>query len=125
MVIEKYQDLEIWKKAMNLCELVYRATEEFPRHEQYGLTSQLRRGAVSLPSNIAEGFIRRHGKEFKHFLSIVLSSLAELETQIILSLRLGYLVDEQVNLFLKETETLGKMTTKLYQRVNITRVPAY
>ncbi|MDP2600100.1 MAG: four helix bundle protein [Deltaproteobacteria bacterium] len=117
MAVEKYCDLDVWKKSMELCETVYKITSEFPKQEQYGLTSQLRRCSVSIPSNIAEGFVRRHGKEFKHFLSIALSSLAELETQIILAFRLGYLQDVQNKQILENTDHIGRMMTRLYQTI--------
>ncbi len=100
---------------MELCETVYKITSEFPKQEQYGLISQLRRCFISIPSNIAEGFVRRHPKEFKQFLSIALSSLAELETQIALAFRLGYLVEPQNKQILENTDHIGRMMTRLYQ----------
>jgi len=83
-----HKDLEAWKQAMSLVELVYTRTEQLPAKEQFGLQSQMRRAAVSIPSNIAEGAARKSDKEFIQFLYIALGSSAELETQLILSNRL-------------------------------------
>lgn len=93
--IKDYKDLEIWKNGIELVKEIYKLTKDFPDKEIYGLTSQMRRSAVSVPSNIAEGFRRQHSKEFKQFLSIALGSLAELETQLILSKELNYLKEKE------------------------------
>ena len=89
--IKNFKDLKIWQKSMELAKAIYQATDAFPAKETYGIISQMRRSAVSAPSNIAEGFIRRHNKEYKQFLYIALGSLAELETQVLLSEELGFL----------------------------------
>lgn len=89
--IRTFKDLKVWQKGIELVKEVYKTTKSFPREEQYGLVSQMRRSAVSIPSNIAEGFRRRYGKEHKQFLSIALGSCAELETQIVISKELNYL----------------------------------
>ena len=88
-----YRDLIAWQKAMDLVTAIYRATAGFPRDEIYGLTSQLRRAAVSIPSNIAEGQGRQSTREFIHFLSIAYGSLNEAQTQILIAERLKYLND--------------------------------
>jgi four helix bundle protein len=93
-VIRRYSDLLAWQKAMDLVEAVYAATKSLPREEIYGLTNQIRRSAVSIPSNIAEGHCRNGRREFVHHLSIALGSLGELETQILIASRLGYLSAE-------------------------------
>jgi four helix bundle protein len=93
MGARSYRDLTVWQKAIGLVELVYKETSSFPPDESYGLCNQMRRCAVSIPSNIAEGQGRNSHKEFKRFLRIALGSLAELDTQLEISLRLGY-VDE-------------------------------
>ena len=85
-----YKELDVWKQAMQLVEDVDRLTRALPAEELYGLTSQLRRCAVSIPSNLAEGSARRSPREFAHFLTVALGSLAELETQLLISHRLGY-----------------------------------
>ena len=78
-----YRDLEVWKLAISFVKCIYQATEKFPAHENYGLTHQLRKAAVSVPSNVAEGQFRNSPREFKQFLSIALGSAAEIETQLI------------------------------------------
>ena len=89
--IKTHKDLDVWKKSMDLVEGVYRLTKSFPDSEKYGLTNQMRRCAVSIPSNIAEGAGRNSKKEFKQFLYISLGSISELETQLIISSKLNYL----------------------------------
>ena len=86
-----HEDLLAWQEAMALVELVYRETATFPRHEMYGLTVQIRRAAISVPSNIAEGAARKTSGEFLQFLGITCGSIAELETQLELARRLGFL----------------------------------
>ena len=91
-----YKELEVWRVAMDLAESVYKFTRNFPKEELFGLTSQIRRAAVSIPSNIAEGASRAGSKEFLHFLHIARGSASELETQLLLAEKLGYVtkIDE-------------------------------
>ena len=89
--LKSHKDLKVWQESMTLVVAVYKATEDFPKHEIYGLTSQIRRAAVSIPSNIAEGAGRRGNKEFIRFLYIALGSLSEVETQLEIAFRLNYL----------------------------------
>lgn len=89
--MSEYQKLEAWQMAMALAEAVYKTTRTFPKEEVYGLTSQIRRAVVSIPSNIAEGAARASAKEFMQFLLIARGSAAELETQLLLAGKLGYL----------------------------------
>jgi four helix bundle protein len=92
-----YRDLKVWQMGMDLTVFVYRLTESFPRHEQFGLAQQLRRSAVSIPSNIAEGHGRRAGRQRYNFLEIAMGSLFELETQLELSRRLELIgIDDSV-----------------------------
>jgi four helix bundle protein len=91
-----YRDLIVWQKAIALAKLVYHATESFPRHEVYGLAAQVRRAAVSVPSNIAEGQGRLSRNEFRQFLGQARGSLLELETQIVIARELGYVTQEVV-----------------------------
>jgi four helix bundle protein len=91
-----HKDLDIWKLGIELVEEVYKTTVEFPKEEIYGLTNQMRRSSVSIPSNISEGAARGSKKEFIKFLYIALGSLAELETQTIISEKLGYLKNHQL-----------------------------
>ena len=109
MAVKTYRDLIAWQRAMNLAESVYKATEPFPRNEEYGLKVQLRRAAVSVPSNIAEGQGRQSTGEFLQFLGNARGSLLEVETQVLLANRLGYLSSEQVEELLK----LGSGTAKV------------
>ncbi|MFH1747129.1 MAG: four helix bundle protein [Planctomycetota bacterium] len=89
--IRSFRDLIAWQKAMALCERMYTISKDFPSDERFGLTAQLRRAAVSVPSNIAEGYGRRSKRDYLRFLNVALGSLCELETQLILSLRLGFM----------------------------------
>ncbi len=86
-----HKELDVWKKSMDLVEEIYRVSKDFPSHELYGLTNQIRRAAVSIPSNIAEGSGRKGDKELLQFLSVALGSLAEVETQLLIAVRLGYI----------------------------------
>jgi four helix bundle protein len=105
VVVRHYTELIAWQKAMDLVVEVYRSTESFPKTEAFGLTNQLRRAAVSIPSNIAEGQGRSSGKEFVHFLHIARGSLQELETQVLLAHRLGFLPDpSRADLMARTTE---------------------
>jgi four helix bundle protein len=90
-VVTSYRDLVVWQKGMKLSRAVYLATTDFPDDERFGLTSQMRRASISIPSNIAEGQGRLATKEFKQFLGIARGSLKELETQILLAIDLGYM----------------------------------
>lgn len=90
MAISSYKDLIVWQKAMKLVALVYVLTKDFPKEEIYGIVSQIRRAVVSIPSNIAEGWTRKNTVEFINFLSIANGSVAELETQLIISEELNY-----------------------------------
>ena len=103
-----FRDLRVWQCGMELVEEVYRLTRCFPKEELYGLTSQLRRAAVSIPSNIAEGQTRKHVKEFLQFLSTAQGSLAEVQTQIELAGRLKYLSAEQIEPALERADSLAK-----------------
>ena len=87
-MVRTHRDLDVWKKSIDLVTLIYKYTAEYPKDEVYGLTSQIRRCAVSIPSNIAEGSARTTRKDFSHFLAIALGSVAELETQLIISRKL-------------------------------------
>lgn len=91
MKVKSHKDLKVWKESMNLVETIYRVTKGFPKEEQFGLTLQMRRASVSIPSNIAEGAGRKSNLEFCRFLYIAMGSLSELETQLDLSNRLEFL----------------------------------
>ena len=94
--VKTHKDLEIWKKGIDLVADIYRVTKTFSTEEMYGLTSQMRRSSVSIPSNVAEGAARQSTKEFLQFLYIALGSLSEIETQLVIAQRLGYTLDEKI-----------------------------
>lgn len=107
--IKNYEDLKVWQKAMDLVEAVYQATSSFPKDELYGLVSQLRRAAVSVPSNIAEGSSRRGKGEYIRFVNIASGSLAELETQLMLAQRLNFITINKLTEYKTQTQEIGKM----------------
>lgn len=108
-----YRDLETWQKAMELVKAVYVATRQFSKDELYGLTSQMRRAAVSIPSNIAEGYGRNTRNELHYFLGQARGSLAELETQLQSANSLGYLAPAHASALLSATAHLGRLLTGL------------
>ncbi|MGI9175154.1 MAG: four helix bundle protein [Rhodothermales bacterium] len=111
--VDSYRDLEVWQRGMDLVESVYALTKPFPADERFGLTAQLRRAAISIPSNVAEGWGRGSRKEFMHFIKIARGSLAEVETQLIIAHRLGYLEEEPLQRTLDDATIEGKMLTAL------------
>ena len=113
MYIKNYRDLLVWQKAMDLVIEVYRLTNLLPREENYNLSIQMRRAAVSIPSNIAEGQQRKSTKEFINFISIAKGSNAELQTQLFICIRLKYFTEEQINCAFALSEEISKMLTKL------------
>lgn len=96
MKVQSYKELNVWTKGIEIVDKIYKTTDAFPQKELYGLVSQLRRAAVSIPSNIAEGFARQHTKEYMQYLHISLGSCAELETQLIISQKRNYLTDKEL-----------------------------
>jgi four helix bundle protein len=106
--IRSYKELRVWQGAMELVECVYRLSAGFPPEENYGLKSQIRRAAVSIPSNIAEGQARASTREFPNYLWMAQASLAEVETQLEISIRLKYLAAEQVSGVVSAIQKLGK-----------------
>ena len=115
--IRTYRDLEIWKEGIVLVKHVYKVTETFPKHEMYGLVTQMRRCAVSIPSNVAEGFRRYHNKEYKQFLHISLGSCAELETQITISKELGYINENEESKHLEILDHICRMIVNLKKKL--------
>ena len=111
--VESYRDLEVWQRGILLVERVYDVTEEFPKEEQYELTSQLRRAAVAIPSNIAEGWGYSSRDEYVYYLEQARSSLMEVETQIIIAERLSYVTEEIRDEILQKTTTESKMLLSL------------
>jgi four helix bundle protein len=119
-MIKTHKDLDVWKKSMDLVMDIYRDTQIFPKEEVYSLTSQIRRAAVSIPSNVAEGASRNSKKEFCQYLYIALGSASELETQILIADRLGYVQDS--GKILEKTEAIKKMLNGLIRHL-IRRAP--
>jgi four helix bundle protein len=113
-----HKDFNVWKKSMNLAVLIYRITNQFPKEESFGLTSQMRRAAVSIPSNIAEGHGRNSDKELIRFLFISLGSAAELETQILLSNKLDFLKGDSFNQLNELNNEVIKMLVALIRSKN-------
>ncbi len=118
MPINSFRDLRVWHAAMDLVEHVYRTTEGFPKQEVYGLTSQLRRAAVSIPSNIAEGHTREHTAEYLHHLSYAQASLAEVETQIEIAKRLGYVTEDQATNIVAASGSTGRQLYALRNAIH-------
>jgi four helix bundle protein len=109
VALKHYRELIAWQKAMDLVTVVYETTSSFPNREMFGLTNQLRRAAVSVPSNIAEGQARQTTKEFLHFLSIAIGSLQEVETQMIIASRLDYLEETKVGRVLEASGEVSRL----------------
>ncbi len=107
--VRSYRDLLIWQKGIDLVEAIYQLTRKFPESEVYGLANQMRRSAVSLPANIAEGQARQHTGEFRQFLHVALGSAAELHTQITIAERIGYISNQDSEKFEKQILELRKM----------------
>lgn len=114
-----YEDLLVWRKAIGYVTEIYRATAGFPRPEIYGLTSQLRRAAVSVPSNIAEGQSRVSKKEFHHFLSNAGGSLSEIETQLVISENLGYLTHDRASALRSQSNEIGRVLNGLLSSIRV------
>lgn len=114
--MKDHKDLDVWKESMALAEDIYALTKDFPADEKYGLSSQIKRAVVSIPSNIAEGAARKGDKEFIQFLYIAMGSLSELETQLLLSKRLEF--TKSVETHLGQIEKIKKMLFGLIRYVN-------
>lgn len=112
-----HKKLEAWKQSMDLVIEIYRTTGNFPKQEIYGLTNQIRRATVSIPSNIAEGAARQTKKEFSNYLHMAQGSLSELDTQIELARRLGYLDQETCRTLNERLERIDKMITGLIRHL--------
>jgi four helix bundle protein len=117
MKVANFRQLKVWQVGKKLALDVYRMTRVFPKDELYGITSQMRRAAVSVPSNIAEGFNRLHALEYRQFLYMALGSCAELETQIEIASELGYLALEHAEQLLEQLDHESKMLTSLIKKV--------
>ena len=116
--IRSYRDLHVWQRAVELVEEIYRVSAAFPDQEKYGLISQIRRAAVSVPSNIAEGYGRRRTGHYVHHLDIANGSLKEVETQLIIAGRLNFVEKEQAQQAWSLLQETGKMLTGLTRSLN-------
>jgi len=114
---ERWEKLEVWKLADELAYKVYQVTRTFPKDEIYGITSQLRRAALSIPTNIVEGYARKGDKELSHFVNISLGSLAEVKYLLNFSCRLGFLAIPEFEELSEGYEELGKKLWKFYEKV--------
>lgn len=115
---QHYKDLIAWQKAMELANALYEATEGFPQREIYSLTNQMRRAAVSVPSNIAEGQAHYSNREFRHFLRHSRGSLAELETQVLIARRRDYLSEQRATELLQRAAEVGRILNGLIASLN-------
>jgi four helix bundle protein len=119
MSLQSYKELEVWQLAMDLAESCYRATQTYPRGELFGLTSQIRRAAGSVPTNIAEGQGRDHTREFLNHLSMARGSLMELETHLLLSQRVGLLQKGTLEALLALTDRISRMLSGLHKALEM------
>lgn len=106
---KSFRDLEVWRHSMELATLIYELTAGFPKHETYGLSSQMRRSAVSIPSNVAEGSARATRRDFRQFVLIARGSNAELQTQLMIAGNLGYAERTKIDHVLHECQKVGRM----------------
>jgi four helix bundle protein len=118
MAIRSYKDLDVWKLSVAFVTKIYACTKEFPREELYGITSQIRRAAVSIPSNIAEGNAKRSTRDYIRFLNIVRGSLAELDTQLIIAHNLGYLSDAKAKQLAEDIDHISRKVFTMRKRLD-------
>ena len=116
--VNSYRDLLVWQKAMSLVTEVYKITQSFPTSEVYALTGQIRRSAISIPSNIAEGYGRNSTNDYKRFLHIAVGSLFELQTQFEIAFNLNYISRNIFDDFFEKTKELDRMLLSLIKKIN-------
>jgi four helix bundle protein len=115
--MKTHKDLDAWKNSIDLVTDIYKTTKDFPKDEQFGITSQIRRSAISIPSNIAEGAGRKHNKEFIQFLYIAIGSLSELETQLIISCNINLITKEELEDFNQKIKTIANQIQGLIKYI--------
>lgn len=115
--MKTHKDLDVWKLSIEFVTEIYNLTKDFPKEEQFGLTNQIRRASVSIPSNIAEGAGRRSDKEFLQFLYISMGSIQEIDTQLLISLNLNYLTKSEYEILLTKLDQISKMISGLIKFV--------
>lgn len=118
MTINSYRDILAWQQAMELVTAIYKSTEMWPKEEVYGLTSQVRRAAVSVPANIAEGYGRDTRGAYQQFLRIAQGSLKEVETHILIAERLGFIKQDTINPIMAKSESVGKLLRLLIRKLS-------
>jgi four helix bundle protein len=116
--MKTHKDLDVWKDSIAFVTKIYRITSTFPKEEMYGITSQIRRAAVSVPSNLAEGAARKSSNEFRQFLYIALSSAVELETQIIISINLSFLTPKDGDSLMFDLDSISRRIQGLIKSLN-------
>ncbi len=116
--MKTHKDLDVWKDAIAYVTKIYKITSSFPKDELYGLTSQIRRAAISIPSNIAEGAARKTSNEFRQFLYIALASAIEIDTQLIIAQNLGFVSDEKSNKLTDELDSISRRIQGLIKSLN-------
>lgn len=122
MKVKSYKDLKdlrVWEKGLEIVDKIYTVTEDFPNHERFGIISQMQRSSISIPSNIAEGFMRQHSKEYVQFLYVALGSCAELETQLIISEKRNYVKQEVVKDLHEMVDHESRMLTNLIKTLKL------
>ena len=116
--IKTFRDLLAWQKSIALVTEIYHASKSFPKEETYGLTGQMRRSAVSIPSNLAEGYARRSRVEYGRFVQIAIGSLYELQTQLVIASNLGYLAQDRFKELHEQTREIERMLSSLHQKLS-------
>lgn len=117
--MHQFKELLIWQKSRNFCSEIYSITSTFPNDEKFGITNQLRRASVSIPSNIAEGSSRNSNKDFSRFLEIAFGSAYEIETQLLIASDLGFIKTEQLELLIIQLDEIIKMISKFKSTLKI------
>ena len=123
MGIQNYRELDVWQRAMDLVDAVYDLTAQYPSSERFGLVSQMQRATVSIPSNIAEGYGRKHRGDYIRFLSISRGSLCEIETQLLISVRRKFAAQEAIDPAWQLCQRIGQMLHRLIESLERTRDP--
>lgn len=117
MKVKDYKDLKVWQKGIEIVDKIYSITDKFPKNELYGLTAQMRKASVSIPSNIAEGFVRHHTKEYRQFLYISSGSCAELDTQLVITNRRNYITKEKLEELTEDINHEARMIVSLINKL--------
>jgi four helix bundle protein len=117
LIVNSHRDLVVWQKSIEFVTKIYETTNNFPKEELFGLTSQLRRAAISIPSNIAEGFARKHNKELIQFLYVSLGSSVEIETQLLIAKNINYINDEIYISLTNHLSEISKMIIGLIRKI--------